>query len=222
MASARGVYGPEWAYSQLREHQIPNYWRWAREYAVSDNFFASASGPSYPNHFFFIAGTSGGVIDNPENIETRVDGDMQYKSWGCDAIGDDVFVFAKDPQGNLTKHDTCFSFPTVGQQLTQAGIDWTFYSGGPGQTGYFWNAYNGIGEVFHSDLWHEHTRPVDQLLNDIGAGNLPAVTWVTPRFELSDHPPRQHRLLPQLGHGHRERRDDVGHVGAHGHLPDVG
>ena len=32
------------------------------------------NGPSYPNHFFFIAGTSGGVIDNPENIKVRTPG----------------------------------------------------------------------------------------------------------------------------------------------------
>ncbi len=184
-----GAYGKPWAYTQMRERQIPNYWTWAREYALSDNFFASAAGPSYANHYYFIAGQSGGVIDNPENIETRVEGDKKYKSWGCDAIGDDVFVFTKDPAGNLTKHDTCFTFPTVGEQLTEKGVDWTFYSAVPGQVGYFWNAYNGIANVFHTDLWHQHTRPVDGVLDDIEAGNLPPVTWITPRFELSDHPP---------------------------------
>lgn len=184
-----GIYGPVWAYTQMKEAQIPNYWMWAREYAISDHFFASAAGPSYPNHFFFVGGTSGGVIDNPENIETRVVGTKKYKSWGCDAIGEDVFVFVKDDQGNLSKHDTCFTFPTVGQQLTRKGVDWTFYSAAPGQTGYFWNSYNGISEIFHSDQWHEHTRPVDNLVKDIEANDLPAVTWVTPRFELSDHPP---------------------------------
>ena len=43
--------------------------------------------------------------------------------------------------------------------------------------------------MFHTDLWHQHVRPVDTLLEDIEANALPAVTWVTPRFELSDHPP---------------------------------
>jgi phospholipase C len=59
----------------------------------------------------------------------------------------------------------------------------------PGQAGYFWNALNGIGPIFHADTFHEHTRPVGQLIADIEANRLPAVTWVTPRFELSDHPP---------------------------------
>ena len=183
-----GLYG-SWGYSLMDEHQVPNYWKWAREYSLSDNFFASAAGPSYPNHYFFIAGTSGGAIDNPENIEMRVDGDKKYKSWGCDAIGNDTFVFVKDELGNMAKHDTCFNFPTVGQQLTQKGVDWAFYSAVPGQTGYFWNAYNGVSDVFHTDLWHQHMRPVDNIVDDIKANRLPAVTWITPRFELSDHPP---------------------------------
>ena len=118
---ADGAYGDPWSYSQFQEQQLPNYWHWAREYALSDNFYASALGPSYPNHFFFIAGQSGGVIDNPENILTRPgkDGEKPFKSWGCDALGDDVFVLVKDDKGNLSKHDSCFNFKTVGQQLTE-------------------------------------------------------------------------------------------------------
>ena len=100
-----------------------------------------------------------------------------------------MFVLVTDEAGNLTKHNTCFEFPTVGEQLTQAGVDWAYYSAVPGQPGYFWNAYNGVANVFHTDLWAEHIRSVDTLLDDIDANALPPVTWVTPRFQLSDHPP---------------------------------
>jgi phospholipase C len=189
-----GKWGAVYGYSQFHEPQIPNYYRWAKEYALSDNFFASAMGPSYPNHYFFVAGQSGGVIDNPENIlsdKKTIDGVVHiYKSWGCDAIGDDVFVFVKDRHGNLTKHDTCFTYRTLGEQLSEAGIDWSFYGADWGQSGYFWNAYNGIHDVFHDeDYWNAHVRSVDNLVADIKADKLPPVTWVTPRFELSDHPP---------------------------------
>jgi phospholipase C len=187
---ATGKFGDPWAFTQFEEHQVPAYWHWAREYALSDRFFASVGGPSYPNHFFSIAGQSGGALDNPENIRVRrqQDGGV-FKSWGCDAVGDDVFVLVKDDRGNLTKHDTCFSFKTVGEQLTEIGVDWANYSAPPGTAGYFWNAYNGIGNVIHTHLWHEHIRWTERLLRDIQAEDLPAVTWVTPRFELSDHPP---------------------------------
>ncbi len=187
-----GIYGPIYGYSQLHEPQIPNYWAWARQFVLADNFFASALGPSYPNHFYFVAGQDGGVIDNPENIGTVDRYGGKFKSWGCDAVPSQdggTFVFVKDEHGNLSKHTPCFDFPSVGELLSQHGIDWAFYSAPPGQIGYFWNAYNGISSVFHSDLWHEHIRDVNRIVHDIQANRLPPVTWVTPRFELSDHPP---------------------------------
>jgi len=187
-----GRWGDPWAYTAHNEHQLPNYWLWAKEYSISDHFFASAAGPSFPNHFYFIAGQSGGAIDNPENISGRkLPGNAGVlKSWGCDAVGKDVFVFVKDDHGNLTKHDTCFTFKTVGEQLDGIGVDWTYYAAVPGEPGYFWNAYNGIRDVFHDkSYWNAHMRSVDRLSKDIEANALPAVTWITPRFQLSDHPP---------------------------------
>jgi phospholipase C len=100
-----GQFGDPWAYTTFDERAVANYWRLARDYVLCDNFFASAAGPSYPNHFYFVAGQSGGAIDNPENIETRTEDDgRRFKSWGCDAVGENVFVFVKDDKGNLTKH----------------------------------------------------------------------------------------------------------------------
>ena len=54
-----------WAYTQLHKDQLPNYWHWARQNVLFDNFFASAQGPSFPNHLYSIAATSGGAHDNP-------------------------------------------------------------------------------------------------------------------------------------------------------------
>jgi phospholipase C len=187
---AIGQFGDPWAYTVFDEERVPNYYAWARDYVLCDNFFGSVGGPSYPNHFFFVAGQSGGALDNPENIEVRVEDGKRFKSWGCDAVGENVFVLVKDENGNLTKHDTCFDFETVPQQLEGIGVSWAYYSASPFQSGYFWNALNGIAGVYHTDLWRpERIRAVDRLPEDIEAGRLPAVTWVTPRFELSDHPP---------------------------------
>ncbi|HEY7659709.1 MAG TPA: alkaline phosphatase family protein [Actinomycetota bacterium] len=187
----QGQFGDPWAYTTFDEALVPNYWSWASEYVLCDNFFASVGGPSYPNHFYFVAGQSGGILDNPENIETRqMENGRTFKSWGCDAVGEDVFVLVKDDVGNLAKHDTCFTFETVPEQLEGAGVSWAYYAAVPGQSGYFWNALNGIEGVFHTDLWRpERIRAVDDLPRDIRAGRLPSVTWVTPRFEWSDHPP---------------------------------
>ncbi len=188
---AIGDFGPYFAYSQFAPQDVPNYYAWAKEFVLCDNFFASVAGPSYPNHLFFIAGQAGGAVDNPENIRTkRLNDGRAFKSWGCDAFGDDVFVNVADARGNVTRHSTCFNFETVGQQLSERDIDWAYYSADPYQAGYIWQAYSSIRDVFNDEeLWDEHIWPVDDLLRDIEAEALPSVTWVTPRFQLSDHPP---------------------------------
>jgi phospholipase C len=186
---SQGEFGKLYAYSQFDPQDIPNYWYWAKNYVLSDNFFASVLGPSFPNHLYFIAGQSGGSIDNPEFTGVKnVDG-RRFKSWGCDAHGKRIFVFVRDENGHITKHRTCFDIPTVGEQLTEHRIDWAYYAPEPHQAGYIWSAYSAIPKVFYSELWDRHVWPVDNLLSDIEAGALPAVTWVVPRYALSDHPP---------------------------------
>ena len=157
-------------------------------------------GPSFPNHFFFIAGQSADVYDNPENIGTQPfaategrPGGGHFKSWGCDAVPVDdqrVYIVETDAKGNEHKRNTCFHMKTVGEQLTSKGIDWRYYAPLPGYLGYFWNQYNAIDQVFHTDLFNEHAQHnIDSLVMDIQAGDLPPVTWAVPHFELSDHPP---------------------------------
>jgi phospholipase C len=194
---AQGEYGPYYSYSSFPDHEIPTWFHWAENYVLCDNFFASAAGPSFNNHLFWISGQSGGAIDNPENIKVRrvpdpagSDDPLIFKSWGCDAYGDDVFVLVRDEVGNITKHTTCFRIPTVGEQLSEGDVDWASYSANPFQAGYIWQAYSAIEPVFRNqEMWDEHIWPVDDLFRDIEADALPSVTWVTPRFQLSDHPP---------------------------------
>jgi phospholipase C len=187
---AVGEYG-DFAYTQFSPADVPNYYRWAKRFVLCDNVFASVAGPSFPNHLFFVAGQAGGAIENPENIRTKhLDDGRVFKSWGCDAFGDDVFVYVQAQDGTLSRHQTCFRFRTVGEQLSDRGIDWASYSADPYQAGYIWQAYSAIADVFgNEELWDEHIWPVDDLLRDIEAGALPSVTWVTPRYQLSDHPP---------------------------------
>jgi len=47
-----------------QEADIPNYWAYARRFALADHFFSSSDGPSLPNHLFALAATAGKVITN--------------------------------------------------------------------------------------------------------------------------------------------------------------
>ncbi|MFN2545323.1 MAG: alkaline phosphatase family protein [Actinomycetota bacterium] len=183
---AQGPVGEAFAYSQLPEQDVPNYWQWARDYVVCDNFFASVLGPSHPNHLFMIAGQCGDTINNPDHLK-RLPG-AHVSTWGCDA-NEEATILIKDARGRISERGTCFDFRTVGDQLGDKDIGWAMYSATNRQSGYFWSSYNAIGHVFYTDMWDQHIRPVDGLLADIRRGALPSMTWITPRMELSDHPP---------------------------------
>ncbi len=43
---------------------IPNYWAYARRFALADRFFSSFPGPTLPNHLFAVAAQSAGVDRN--------------------------------------------------------------------------------------------------------------------------------------------------------------
>jgi phospholipase C len=173
---------PDLAYTQMRPDQIPNYWHWAERNVLFDNVFASAHGPSFPNHLYTIAAQSGGARDNPRRAG------LNSLTFGCDAPAEQL-VEVYDAEGQVVKIPPCFDFRTEGDLLTEAKIPWAYYAATEEQRGYIWNAYSAIRRYReHPERWARHIRPVDQVVRDIRAGALPPVTWITPRFELSEHP----------------------------------
>ena len=181
-----------YAYTQFRPEDLPAYWHWAEHNVLADNFFASAQGPSFPNHLFTIAAQSGGTHENPIQdlrvLRQRHRETGLYKAWGCDSLPNS-YVPVVDSEGNTKKVPPCFDFLTEGDLLTEAGIPWAYYSATQYQNGYLWSAYDAVRHIREDEAtWRSHMFPVDGLLDDIADGRLPPVTWVTPRFELSEHP----------------------------------
>ena len=187
-----------YAYTQMRPSDIPNYWKWASDFPLSDNFFASAVGPSFPNHLFTIAASSAQTRDNPDQSHEDIAAmgkEGLAKTWGCD-IGPSgkIAVYSKkgspdDDRKPLRFVRPCFDIDTVGDLLTEKEVPWSYYAASDRQAGYIWSAFSAI-EKYESDeaLWDEHVKPVDDIVKDIEAGALPPVTWITPRFEYSEHP----------------------------------
>jgi phospholipase C len=182
-----GQAADRYAFTQLQKDQIPNYWHWARRFVLGDNFFESAMGPSFPNHLFSIAAQSGRTHDNPVRNGRLRHLSPRVKTWGCDSPKGE-YVVVLDTEGNRTKVPPCFDFLTEGDLLSRARIPWAYYAARPGQLGYIWSAYAAVRHIRETGAWQRHVFPVDQLTEDIEGGRLPPVTWVTPRFQLSEHP----------------------------------
>ena len=181
-----------YAYTQFGPSDLPAYWHWAKRFVLGDNFFASAQGPSFPNHLYTIAAQSGGAHDNPiqdlERLAERHRTTGLFKAWGCDSV-EQAYVPVEDREGKEVKVPPCFDFMTEGDLLLRAGIPWAYYSATNMQNGYLWSAYDAVRHIRQdTQLWQSHIFPVDGLVQDVRDGRLPPVSWVTPRFELSEHP----------------------------------
>jgi len=180
-----------YAYTQYLPEDLPNYWRWASSFVLGDNFFASAQGPSFPNHLYTIAAQSGGTHENPiQDIELLRERHREtglFKAWGCDSM-EQAYVPVVDSEGVEKKVAPCFDFLTEGDLLTEAEIPWAYYAATQEQNGYLWSAYDVRHIREDPEFWQRHIFPVDDFAEHARAGLLPPVTWVTPRFELSDHP----------------------------------
>ncbi|MEX0833782.1 MAG: alkaline phosphatase family protein, partial [Actinomycetota bacterium] len=156
------------AYSVARRSDVPNYWHLAENYVLSDNFFASAMGPSFPNHLMAIAASSGGTHDNPEGPRLPA----FRKGWGCDSPKE-TFVLVEAPDGEITKVPPCFDMLTEGDLLNRANIPWAFYGAERLHLGYIWQAYNAIRHIRESDQWDKRVFNVEQVVNDIRDDRLP-------------------------------------------------
>ena len=184
-----GSFAAEAAYTEAVQSDIPIYWRWAERYVLGDRFFASVNGPSFPNHLFTIAAQSGGTHDNPRpDPESVIQAGSGFrKVWGCDArAGQTVDVV--NEEGYISSVPPCFDFTTEGDLLNDKGVPWAYYSASYVQKGYIWSAYDAIRHIRETNEWQRRVFPTDQLIDDIGDDLLPPVTWITPRFQLSDHP----------------------------------
>jgi phospholipase C len=177
------------AYSEALPKDIPTYWHWAENYVLGDRFFASVNGPSFPNHLFTIAAQSAGTHDNPRPDDDAVvsAGSGFRKVWGCDARPGQTATVV-DPEGYEASVPPCFDIPTEGDLLNRKGIPWAYYSASYVQKGYIWSAYDAIRHIRNTDQWRRHVFGTDRLVQDIRDDRLPPVTWVTPRYQLSDHP----------------------------------
>ncbi|HEY3765998.1 MAG TPA: alkaline phosphatase family protein [Gaiellales bacterium] len=167
---------PNFAYTEARPGQLPAYWAYARHYTLGDHMFSSVAAPSLPNHIFTVAAHDGGMVD-----------DRGYSGqWGCDAPASQRVPVYRD--GRRSLQYPCFNITSLGQQLSRRLISWRAYGPRLHAQGSGWIGYEAIRGVRKTALW-SHIHPNPQLWKDLARNRLPAVSWVVPPYERSEHPP---------------------------------
>lgn len=165
---------------QFQNTDNPNYFAYARHFALGARMFSSLHGPSFPNHLYTIAADSFGVLDNPFR-------GLGQSSWGCDAPAGEL-VRMMQPDGIVTAEFPCLSgVTTMANSLDNANVSWKYYAPPNTDPGYIWSTFDAINEVRNGADW---AKVVDtgNFVSDVESNQLPSVSWViTPDWQ-SEHP----------------------------------
>jgi len=178
-------------YQYVEPSQIAPYWDIAEQYVLGDNMFQTQGSGSFTAHQDLIAGAT---IINAQKTQSIVDL-PSATPWGCDApngtrtsllkvVGTKlVFQFRKGPY-------PCLSYQTLRDLLDAKSVSWKYYSppivNGEGK---LWDAFDAIKAVREGPEWGVNVvSPETQIFSDISYGQLPAVSWIVPNRQNSDHP----------------------------------
>ena len=173
---------PTFPYAFAPQSETRPYWDLAKQFTLADHLFQSATGPSFPNHQFLIAGSAANVISNPTDTAKTV------FWWGCDSPAGVTVSLLGDSPGKQQTTRPCFTYRTLADAMDERHIDWRDYSPRPSDLGGLWSSFDAIRSIRYGPDWSQRVvNPSSRILVDIAMNNLPAVTWVTPDFRNSDH-----------------------------------
>jgi phospholipase C len=183
--------------------QLP-LWPYAKRYVLADNFYHAAFGGSMLNHLWLVCACTPRFENPPPDLVAVVDSSGKLVKDG--AVTPDGYVInlvqpraqPHAPDRSPAKLLPPLTLPTIGDQLSDKGIDWAWYSGGwddaiaghPDDKFQFYHqpfayfARYGDGTPDRA----QHLRDESRLLGDIAAGTLPPVAFVKPIGGLNEHP----------------------------------
>jgi phospholipase C len=185
---------PRPQFKYVRRSDIQPYFKLARQYTFADRMFQTNQGASFPAHQFIISGTSAPTADSPLfDAENPRGVDHTFFNAGCSAPPAE-YVAMIDPAGEESSTQfPCFEHQTLMDLLDQRGLSWRYYTPSAGT---IWTAPNAISHLRFGPDWDNVILRPARVLSDIKAGDLPAVSWVIPKGQASDHPASNKGLGP--------------------------
>jgi phospholipase C len=176
-------------YQYVNPAQIKPYWALARQYVLADHLFQTQGSGSFTAHQDLIAG--GTAISSTKSV---IDYPTGYP-WGCSAPSGTVTSLITTKLQYLANAGPfpCFKYSTLQTLLDAKHVSWKYYVPVPLGTfspGSLWNAFLAISAVYDDRAeWNAHiAASPTRIFTDISGGALPAVSWLIPDAENSDHP----------------------------------
>ncbi len=183
-------------YQYVNPNQIAPYWSIASQWGLSEKMFQTQGSDSFTAHQALIRGDT--FIDATQSL---VDSPTWTAAWGCDASpgtktslitttlkylrNGGPFPCSKNfPNGSN-------SYQTLRDLLDAKKVGWKYYTPvfEKMRPNGIWNAFDVIAPVRYGPEWTKNiSSPETNILTDISKGTLPAMSWVIPDGQNSDHP----------------------------------
>jgi phospholipase C len=198
-------------------NDVKPYFALAEQYTFGDRMFQTNQGPSMPAHQYIISGTSwaGTVTPQPSTLfqaenpqlGAGAGGAMEAGvNTGCSSPLDEtvnmIDITQPWPNNEGTTMYPCWEHSTLMDVLDAQKISWKYYANvctaQPCSMTGIWVGPNAIQHMCHNSgtptgqpcdnpEWLSNVVYEQNILTDIPAGNLPAVSWVIPDGKASDH-----------------------------------
>jgi phospholipase C len=169
--------------------EIPNYWTYARDFVLQDHMFEPNASSSLPAHMFFVSEWAA-VCANP------------FNPFSCQNATEPT-----QPADPLPDGQPHYAWTDLTYLLHRAGVSWGYYifqGAEPDceedaamtcapvtqtpKTPSIWNPLISFTDVQQNGQT-ANVQTLSHFFSAARGGTLPAVSWVIPNNEVSEHPP---------------------------------
>ena len=188
-------------YSAFTREGMPNYWAYADRFVLSDHFFTSMYGPTFPEHLYVIAAQSNRIVgnkltadqpgnycDDPSEYAPRFrDGLTLAEKQRIMQLERSVGGFYSETLQEIANYweriRSCFDIPVLPDLLEEKGISWKYYA----KENVWMNGMQAIKHVRFGPMWEKVQDP-ENFFDDVESGQMPQVSWVIPEEPYNEHP----------------------------------
>jgi phospholipase C len=203
----RGKFEGKAPYQYVDPSTIGPYWTIASQWGLADEMFQTQGSDSFTAHQDLIRGgtciTSAYACANPSaSTESLIDSPNVAAAWGCNSNKGARTTLINGllqvshaggpfPCSNDFPDYASGGYATLRDLLDAKSISWKYYT--PvwkrNTPSALWNAFDVIAPVRYGSEWTTNiSSPETNIFQDITNGTLPAMAWVIPSAQNSDHP----------------------------------
>ncbi len=178
--------------------EIPNYWKYASDFALDDHMFESVNSWSLPDHEYLVSAWSAkcasaspmSCVNDPAGsysvgqIEDAVRAELTTGKTTIDLAWTDLtwLLYMHHVSWGYYVQDGWQPDCDDDSALTCAPVAQHWYTPG------IWNPLP-LFEDVQKDHQIDNIKPLDDFLAEAKAGTLPSVSWIVPSSDDSEHPP---------------------------------